>query len=87
MSQEPKSNPLAGLQGRLGIRYKATSGPASTLPYLSELPPMLLLAPATLCTCGNVSIREGRTRGPTGALCIPGPALVEMPDFRMGIRH
>lgn len=75
LSQEPRSSPLAGLQERLGIRYKATSGPASTLPHLSERPPMLFLAPATLCTCGNVSIREGRTRGLTGVLCISGPAL------------
>lgn len=58
----PNSSPFAGLQERLGTRYKANAGPASTLPHLSELPPMKFLAPVP-CVLVEMSA-AGKDKGP-----------------------
>lgn len=81
----PSSSSFAGLQERLGTRYKATVGLAFHISRLSELglafhisclselSPMLFLA-SLPCVLVGMSA-AGRTRGLTGAVSISGPAL------------
>lgn len=61
----PTSSPFAGLQERLWMRYKATPGPASTIPHLSELPPMLFLAPVSSVLVGmSAAGKRQKDKGP-----------------------
>lgn len=68
----PSTSLLAGLQGRLGVGYKAICGPPFTLPaFLSCLHfcPWFIL-----CAYRNVSSRK-RQGGLTGAISISGLVL------------
>lgn len=88
----PSTSPLAGLQGRLGIRYKAICGPLFTLP--ASLCCLHCCPWFILCPYRNISSRK-RQGGLIGDVSFSGPVLAwlthnacagETSDFRRGIR-